>query len=117
MVDYVLPSNLTLYDICTDDIHYVVADVKELDEVVELLLDEVLNLLVEPIGYVLGEIETDELASGGYRKEVRRNLVDAPVALWELRNRPILPKPLSLVGDERNVVVVELVRDVAKESS
>ena len=64
----------------------------------------------------MGEIETYELASGGHRKEVRRNLVYAPVALRELRNRPVLPKPLCLVSDEGNVVVIELVRDVAKES-
>jgi hypothetical protein len=58
----VLPSNLTLNHICSDDINNVVPDVEQLDEVVELLLDEVLNLLVQPVGNVLGEIETYELA-------------------------------------------------------
>jgi hypothetical protein len=113
----VLPSNLTLNHICSDDINNVVPDVKELDEVVELLLDEVLNLLVQPVRNVLGEIEAYELASRGHREEVRRNLVYAPVALRELRDGAVLPKPLRLVCDEWNVVVVKLVRDIAKERS
>ena len=115
MVYDVLPGNLALNHICSYDVHYVVANVKQLDEVVKLLLNEVLNLLIEPVRYVLSEIESDELSCGGYRKEVRRNLVDAPVAFREFRNRPILPKPLPLVSYEGNVVVVELVRDISKE--
>ena len=99
MVYDVLPSNLTLNHIRSDDINDVVSDVKQLDEVVKLLLDEVLNLLIEPIRNVLGEVKAYELTSGGHSEEVRRNLVYAPVAFRELGNRPILPKPLSLVCD------------------
>lgn len=115
MVYDVLPRDLTLNHICSDDINNIVPYVKQLDEIVEFLLDEILNLLIESIRYVLREVEAYELASGGHRKEVGRNLVYAPVTLGELRNRPILPKPLCLVGDERNVVVVELIRDISKE--
>jgi hypothetical protein len=72
-------------------------------------LDEGLNLLVDPVGDVLGEVEPYELASGRDSEEVLRDFVDAPVALRELRDGSILPKPLRLVGDEGDVVVVELV--------
>ena len=99
MVYDVLPCHLTLNHICPDDVHYVIADIKELDKVVELLLNEVLRLLIQLVRYVFGEVEAYKLTSGGYREEVRRNLVYAPVAFRELRNRPILPKPLPLVGD------------------
>ena len=115
VVDDVLPSDFALYDIGADDVHDVVADVEKLDEVVELLLDEVLNLLIQPVGDVLREVEPYELASRRHSEEVRRDFVDAPVALRKLRYGAILPKPLRLVRDERDVVVVELVRDIAKE--
>ncbi len=61
VVDNVLPSDLALDDVGANDIHDVVADVEQLDEVVELLLYESLNLLIEPIRDVLGEIESYEL--------------------------------------------------------
>lgn len=109
VVDDVLPSDLALDDVGADDVHDVVADVEKLDEVVKLLLDEGLNLLVDPVGDVLGEVEPYELASGRDSEEVLRDFVDAPVALRELRDGAILPKPLRLVSDERDVVVVELV--------
>ena len=109
MVYDVLPCHLTLNHICPNNVHYVIADIKELDKVVELLLNEVLCLLIQLVRYVFGEVEAYELTGRGYREEVRRNLVYAPVAFRELRNRPILPKPLPLVCDQWNVVVVELI--------
>ena len=78
-------------------------------------MDEVLRLLVQLVCYVLGEVESYELASGGHSEEVGRNLVDAPVALREFRDGAVLPQPLRLVGYEGNVVVVELVGDIPKE--
>ena len=78
-------------------------------------MDEVLGLLVQLVRYVRGEVEAYELASRGHSEEVRRDFVDAPVALWELGNRPVLPQPLTLVRDERDVVVVKLVGNVPKE--
>lgn len=65
--------------------------------------------MVDPVRDVLGEVEPYELASGRDSEEVLRDFVDAPVALRELRDGAILPKPLRLVGDEGDVVVVELV--------
>ena len=99
MVYDILPCHLTLNHICPDDVNDVVANIKELDKVVELLLNEVLCLLIQLVRYVFGEVEAYKLTGGGYREEVRRNLVYAPVAFRELGNRPILPKPLPLVGD------------------
>ena len=99
MVYDVLPRHLALNHIGADDVNDVVPYVEELDEVVKLLLDEVLRLLVQPIRDVLREVEADELASGRDSKEVRRNLVYAPIALGELRYGAILPKPLLLVCD------------------
>ena len=62
VVDDVLPRNLALYDIGADYVHNVVADVKELDGIVEFLLNEVLNLLIDPIRNVLRKVEPYELA-------------------------------------------------------
>ena len=99
MVYDVFPCHLTLNYICPDDVNDVVTNIKELDKVVELLLNEVLRLLIQLVRYVFGEVEAYKLTGGRYREEVRRNLVYAPVAFRELGNRPILPKPLPLVGD------------------
>ena len=91
MVNDVLPTNLALNHIGSDDVHDVVADVEQLDEVLKLLLDDVLSLLIQLVCNVRVEVQPDELASRGHCKEVRRNLVDAPVAFWKLRNRSVLP--------------------------
>ena len=99
MVYDILPCHLTLNHICPNNVHYIIANIKELDKVVELLLNEVLCLLIQLVRYVFGEVEAYKLTSGGHREEVGRNLVYAPVALGKLGNRPILPKPLPLVGD------------------
>ena len=61
MVYDVLPCHLTLNHICPDDVNDVVADIKELDKVVELLLNEVLRLLIQLVGYVFGEVEAYKL--------------------------------------------------------
>ena len=70
VVDDVLPSDLALDDVGADDVHDVVSDVEQLDEVVELLLYESLNLLIDPVGDVLGELEPYELASRRDSEEV-----------------------------------------------
>ena len=70
VVDDVLPRYLALDDVGSDDVHDVVADVEQLDEVVKLLLDEGLNLLVDPVGDVFGEVQPDKLASGRDSEEV-----------------------------------------------
>ena len=87
----VLPGNLSLNHIGSDDVHYVVADVEQLDEVLKLLLDYVLSLLIQLVCNVRIEVQPYELTSRGHGEEVRRNLVDAPVALRKLRNRSVLP--------------------------
>lgn len=84
VVDDVLPCNLALNDVGADDVHDVVADVEQLDEVLKFLLDEVLGWLAQLVRNVLCEVQPDELASGGNREEVRRDFVYAPVALWKL---------------------------------
>ena len=47
MVYDVLPCNLSLNDVCPDDVNDVVSDVKQLDEIVKLLLNQVLRLFVQ----------------------------------------------------------------------
>ena len=42
MIDYVLKANLALCYICTNDVSYVVPQVKQLDERIEFLLYQVL---------------------------------------------------------------------------
>lgn len=64
MVDDVLPCNFALNHVCSDDVNDVVADVKELDEIVKLLLNQVLRLLIQLVGNGLSEVQSDELASG-----------------------------------------------------
>ena len=59
----VLPSNLALNHIGTDDVHDVVSDVKQLYEIVKLLLNQVLLLLAQLVSDVLGEVKAYELAS------------------------------------------------------
>jgi hypothetical protein len=63
VVDDVFPGNLALNYIGADDVHNVVADVKQLDEVGKLLLNEFLLLWRYLVGNVLGEIQSYELSS------------------------------------------------------
>ena len=63
VVDDVLPCNLTLNDVGSDDVNDVVADVKELDEIIKLLLNQVLRLLIQLVGNGLREVEPYEFAS------------------------------------------------------
>ena len=63
MVDDVLPANFTLDDICSDDVNDVVANVKQLDEVVKFLLNQVLDILRQLLRNVLCEIQSNELSS------------------------------------------------------
>ena len=90
VIDDVLPTNLTLNDICSYDVNDVVPYVKQLDELVKLLLNEVLNIRTQLVANVLVKVQPDELTSRGNSQEVRSNFVDAPIAFWEFRNRTIL---------------------------
>ena len=63
MVDDVLPANLALNHIGSDDVHDVVAYVKQLYEIVKLLLNQVLLLLVQFLRNVLRKVQPNEFAS------------------------------------------------------
>ena len=115
MVDDVLPADFALNDIGSDDIHDVVANVKQFYEILKLLLNQVLLLGVQLLRNVGSEVQPNELASRGNSEKVGCDFVDAPVALREFGDCPILPKPLALVCYEGDVVVVVLVRDISKE--
>ena len=63
MVDDVLPANLALNYIGSDDVHDVVAYVKQLYEIVKFLLNQVLLLLVQFLRNVLRKVQPNEFAS------------------------------------------------------
>ena len=63
MVDDILPTNFTFDDISSDDVNDVVANVKQLDEVVKFLLNQVLDILRQLLRNVLVEIQSNELSS------------------------------------------------------
>ena len=115
VIDDVLPTNLTLNDICSYDVNDVVPYVKQLDELVKLFLNEVLNIRTQLVTNVLVKVQSDKLTSRGNSQEVRSNFVDAPIAFWEFRNSTILIQPLCLVSYKGNVVMVKLVTDISKE--
>ena len=63
MVDDILPTHFTLDDISSDYVNDVVANVKQLDEVVKFLLNHVLDILRQLLRNVLVEIQSNELTS------------------------------------------------------
>ena len=59
----VLPADLALNHVGSDDVHNVVADVEQLYEVLKLLLNQVLLLGIQLLSNVRGEVQPDELSS------------------------------------------------------